>query len=220
MVRFVQHLRSLGAGKRPRSQAAVFDHGYAAIELPWDIGRPQPELIRLAQAGGIGGRVLDIGCGSGENVLYFCRQGLSASGLDLSQKAIAIARRKADERNLRATFMVGDALRLDRLRRTFDTVVDCGLFHVFTEQEKVQLVASVASVLNPNGTYVILTLDRENGPGPWPNGTGADDITDLFGDGWRLDFIRAARFETKFEAPQARAGLRAWIASSTKVLSA
>jgi cyclopropane fatty-acyl-phospholipid synthase-like methyltransferase len=187
---------------------------------PWETGQPQPELVRLAQSGGIRGRVLDIGCGTGENVLYLCERGLVTWGVDLSQKAIEIAHRKAIERGSTATFKVADALQLGSLERTFDTVIDCGLFHVFAEHERTQLVASVAGALNPNGRYVMLTFSRDNGPGPWPHGASADEITETFQDGWHLEFIRPGRFETRFEAPQAREGLIAWLASFSRLPSA
>jgi cyclopropane fatty-acyl-phospholipid synthase-like methyltransferase len=198
----------------------VFDLVYSESVPPWDTGKPQPELVHLAQTGGIGGTVLDIGCGSGENVLHLCEQGLTVCGADVSHKAIEIAKGKADERGLKPTFVVGDALNLARLEKTFDTVLDCGLFHVFTVEERKQLAARVASVLSPNGKYVILTISRDNGPGPWPHGESADEITEIFHVGWRLEFIRPARFQTRWAEPQARAGLRAWLASFSRLPSA
>ena len=211
--------RRLGRfGRRPsdqgsRSPSAIFDHGYSEIALPWDIGRPQPEIVRLAEGGGLRGTILDIGCGSGENVLFLRASGLEATGLDLSAKAIEIAHRKASERGLDAQFVVGDALRLGTLEKTYDTILDCGLFHLFARQERSKLASSVAGALKPGGSYVILTVSSENPPGPWPRGETAEEITDVFQPGWILDFIRPARFDTVFEEAAASDGLSAWLAS-------
>ena len=47
----------------------LFEQMYQG-QAPWDTGRPQPEIIKLAEAGQIRGSVLDVGCGTGENLLY------------------------------------------------------------------------------------------------------------------------------------------------------
>src|SRR5438876_6700630 len=97
---------------------------------PWEIGRPQPALTELAEAGAVHGRVLDVGCGTGEHVLMAARLGLPATGVDIAPTAIASAQRKAGERGLAARFLVWDALELAALGELFDTVLDCGLFHI------------------------------------------------------------------------------------------
>ena len=57
----------------------------------WDIGRPQPAFLALAEAGAIAGRVLDVGCGTGEHVLMCAGLGLEATGVDISAAAISAA---------------------------------------------------------------------------------------------------------------------------------
>src|SRR2546423_11765220 len=96
---------------------------------PWDIGRPQPAFAHLAETGQVTGSVLDVGCGTGEHALMAARLGLAATGVDISPSALAIARRKAAERNLAARFLVHDVLDLANLDERFDVALDCGLFH-------------------------------------------------------------------------------------------
>jgi 2-polyprenyl-3-methyl-5-hydroxy-6-metoxy-1,4-benzoquinol methylase len=129
-----------------RREGRSWDASYTDGTAPWDIGRPQPAFVRLATKAAIGGEVLDAGCGTGENALLAAGLGLRVLGVDLAQTAISIARQKAAERALDAEFMVADALHLDRLGRTFDTVLDCGLFHTFDAAERLAYVASLASV--------------------------------------------------------------------------
>lgn len=120
---------------------------------PWDIGRPQKEFVRLEGAGEIVGSVLDVGCGTGENALFLAVKGHVVWGVDFSPIAIEKARYKATERNLNVTFLTQNALELHTLGRTFDTVVDSGLFHVLDDEERPQFVNNLASVLNRYGTY-------------------------------------------------------------------
>src|SRR5262245_49441360 len=76
---------------------------------PWDIGRPQPAFQSLADAGALKGRVLDVGCGTGEHALMAAALGLDATGVDLATNALAAAERKARERGLTARFIRHDA---------------------------------------------------------------------------------------------------------------
>jgi 2-polyprenyl-3-methyl-5-hydroxy-6-metoxy-1,4-benzoquinol methylase len=96
---------------------------------PWDIGRPQPTISRLASRGVFAGEVLDAGCGSGEHMLLVASLGLSVLGVDVAETALAMARKKASDRGLEVEFATADALHLERLGRRFDAVLDYGLFH-------------------------------------------------------------------------------------------
>jgi ubiquinone/menaquinone biosynthesis C-methylase UbiE len=111
-----------------------FDAAYLGPP-PWDIGRPQRAFYELAEAGAFRGRVLDVGCGTGEQALMAAGLGLEAIGVDLAPTAIGIARDKARDRGLQARFVVADALDLATLGERFDTVLDCGLFHIFADPE-------------------------------------------------------------------------------------
>ena len=119
---------------------------------PWDIPGPQPAVVGLEESGKIQGSVLDTGCGTGENALYLASRGHEVWGLDFTPVAIERATRKARERGLNVNFQVGDALRLDQLGRTFDTVTDCGLFHTFGDEERPLYVSGLATVVRPGGS--------------------------------------------------------------------
>ena len=115
-----------------------WDEAYAAsTPAPWDIGRPQPAFVRLAEQGLLAGRVLDSGCGTGENTLRAAARGATATGVDLSARAIAKARAKAAERGLAARFETGDVLRLGDLGLTAEVIIDSGVFHVFDDEARV-----------------------------------------------------------------------------------
>ena len=137
-------------GRRPTSHERMsglpWDASYRDGPAPWDIGRPQPAVVRLASGGGFAGAVLDAGCGSGENALHVAALGLPVLGVDVAETALAIAREKATARGIEAEFAAADALQLECLGRRFQTVLDCGLFHTLDGDERPRYVASLASV--------------------------------------------------------------------------
>ena len=146
--------------------SADWDSSYQDNVPTWDIGRPQPAFVRLADRGLLTGRVLDAGCGTGEHVLLAAARGAAAMGVDLSVVAIEKARGKAAERGLTARFEVADALHLERLGESFDTITDSGLFHVFDDADRARYVTSLASIIEPGGTYYMMCFsDRQ--PGVW-----------------------------------------------------
>src|SRR4051812_36360622 len=138
------------SGRRPtsheRQAGQPWDASYVDGAAPWDTGRPQPAIVRLAGEGAFPGPVLDAGCGTGENALHVASLGLSVVGVDVAETAVSIARDKAAARGLDAEFVVADALRLDGLGRVFETVLDCGLFHSLDSEERRDYAASLASV--------------------------------------------------------------------------
>jgi cyclopropane fatty-acyl-phospholipid synthase-like methyltransferase len=187
-----------------------WDSAYeAGSHPPWDIGRPQPAFVRLADGGLLSGRVLDAGCGSGEQALLAAARGADAVGVDVSPRAIERARRKADERGLTVRFEVADALSLGGLGLIFDTVVDSGLFHVFDDADRSRYVSSLAEVLAPGGTcYLMCFSDRQPGT-MGPRRVRQEELRTAFSDGWAVSAIVAEAFEVNlgFGAPEAQAWL-------------
>jgi cyclopropane fatty-acyl-phospholipid synthase-like methyltransferase len=180
---------------------------------PWDIGRPQPAFLELADAGALRGRVLDVGCGTGEHALMAAERGLDTTGIDAAPAAIAIAQAKARERGLTVRFAVWDALDLGSLSERFDTVLDSGLFHVFGDDDRARFVESLASVTEPGARYHLLCFsDRQ--PGDWgPRRISQEEIRSSFARGWRVDSIEAATFDVTLDP----AGVQAWHAAITRI---
>src|SRR3984957_10616543 len=100
--------------------APDWDSSYSGTPPPWDIGRPQPAFVHLAGAGALTGALLDAGCGTGEHTILAAREGARSLGIDVSPRAIGVARQKADDRGVEASFRVLDALRLVTLGEVFD----------------------------------------------------------------------------------------------------
>jgi cyclopropane fatty-acyl-phospholipid synthase-like methyltransferase len=176
---------------------------------PWDIGRPQPSFVMLAEAGKLQGRVLDVGCGTGEHVLLAASHGAEAMGVDVAELAIERARAKAQQRGIRATFEVGDVLHLDGLRRPFDVITDSGVFHVFDDEQRPVYIKSLMSALRPEGMYYMMCFsDRQ--PGDWgPRRVSQAELRAAFVDGWSIKSIEPAKFAVTIDDN----GAEAWLAT-------
>ncbi len=199
------------ATSHERRYGRTWDASYRDGPPPWDIGQPQPVVVRLASEGGFAGAVLDAGCGTGENTLHIASLGLPVLGVDVADTALAIARQKAADRGIEAKFAAGDALQLERLGRTFETVLDCGLFHTFDGHERTQYVASVASVTGRDGTlYVLCFSDEGLDIGPHP--VSEKELREAFNirNGWDVATIEPDRIRTRFHDDH---GAPAWVAT-------
>ena len=176
-----------------------WDEAYTQGWAPWDIGRPQPVFVRLADGGEFTSPVLDSGCGTGEHALMLVEHGLEVLGVDVAPTAIGRAREKAAERGLSIDFEVGDVLALDRLGRRFATVLDSGVFHTFDDADRPRYVASLASVLEPGGVIHLLCFS-EHTPGDWgPRRVTQAELRIAFSDGWEVERIEPARFDVREE---------------------
>jgi SAM-dependent methyltransferase len=206
-----------------------FEAGYQAGGVPWDIGAPQPEVVTLAEEGEIVGDVLDVGCGTGENALYLASLGRRVLGVDAAPTAIARAREKAAARGfipglpppreaglgrgLPPAFLVADALDLGRLRRRFETVLDCGLFHTFEPDERRLYAQSLCEVLSSGGTLHLLCFSDEEPPGPGPRRIAQHELGDAFRGIFVITRLRPGRLASTFHP----GGARAWVATLTMI---
>ena len=207
------------AGRVPTSHerqvGLPWDASYQEGLAPWDIGRPQPAVVRLGSDGAFTGAVLDAGCGTGENTLHVAALGLSVVGVDVAPTAISIARAKAAERRLDAVFAVADAFALESLGRTFDTVLDSGLFHTFDDDERTHYAASLARATRPDARLYVLCF-RDDGPDTGPHPVSEQELRAAFcpSVGWDVVAIEPDRVLTTFHDDH---GAPAWLATIERV---
>jgi ubiquinone/menaquinone biosynthesis C-methylase UbiE len=194
-----------------RDLVAEFEAAYATTP-PWDIGRPQPAFAWLAAERRLAGRALDVGCGTGEHVLMAAEAGCDAVGIDISSTAIRLAEAKAEERGTPARFIVGDARQLESLGEKFDVVLDCGLFHVFDDEDRLPFVDSLARVVRPGGSYFMLCFSEAEPAGWGPRRVTQAEIRAAFARGWRVESIEPTELHVTIRAEPARS----WFASITR----
>jgi SAM-dependent methyltransferase len=175
-------------------RAHAWDDSYAGPAPPWDIGRPQPAFLRLAEGGSFVGRLLDAGCGTGEHTILAAGHGARVLGIDLSPRAIGVAAGKAAQRGVDARFEVLDARDLPALGETFDTIIDSGLFHVFDGADCASYVRALHEVLRPDGhLHLMCFSDRQ--PGDWgPRRVTEEELRRSFEVGWRVRSLTSDRF--------------------------
>ena len=192
-----------------------WDASYQDGPAPWDIGQPQPAIVRLASAGGFAGAVLDAGCGTGENALHIASLGLSVLAVDVAETALAIAREKAAERGTEVEFAAADAFQLKRLGRMFQTVLDSGLFHTFEGDERTRYVASLASVTEHDGTLYLLCFS-DDVPDTGPHPIRQEELRAAFDptSGWNVAAIEPDRIQTRYHDDD---GAPAWFATIKRI---
>ncbi len=139
---------------------------------PWDVGGAQPALSALLDEYPPTGRVLDVGCVSGDLAISVAQRGLSVLVIDFVEAAIAHARSMAanlpPDISRRLEFRIGDALHPSGLGQPFGAVVDSGFLHLFDPEERDRFANELAGALRPGGRYYLLefavTVPGDNSP--------------------------------------------------------
>jgi cyclopropane fatty-acyl-phospholipid synthase-like methyltransferase len=196
----------------PVPDRSTFEAMYAG-QAPWDIGKPQKPFI--ARADQITGTILDAGCGTGDTALFFAGRGCKVTGIDFLEVPIQRAQRKATERGVQATFLIKDATMLRDWSERFDDVIDSGLFHVFSDADRLQYVAGLAHVIRPGGKIYIACFSDEEPGTQGPRRVSEPELRAAFATGWTIESIRAIRFETRpdfTEITFSAGGPKAWFA--------
>lgn len=203
----------------PVHDRSSFENIYAG-QPRWEINRPQQAILDMADK--IIGSVLDSGCGTGENALFFANRGQKVTGIDFLAEPINLAKQKATERGLTATFLVMDALALVELPEVFDNVIDSGLFHIFGDEDRRRYVEGLASVLKPGGRMFLLCFSDEEPGDQGPRRVSRNEIEDAFAEGWVVESIEPSRYEVRPDPNDISfqdGGPRAWLVVARRVAS-
>ena len=150
---------------------------------PWDTGVSPPELMAFIHSHPPG-RALDLGCGTGTNVITLAQHGWQASGVDFVPRAIRQAQRKVQALHLQVDLRVGDASRMAGLEGPFDLVLDMGCFHGLQPEDRRRYLDNLVNRLGAGGTYLMYGFLAAPGVG----GRGVSPA-DLQAFGERLELI-------------------------------
>jgi len=194
----------------------MFENLYAG-KAPWDIGKPQPVFVNAADD--VKGSVLDAGCGTGDIALYFAKRGHKVTGIDFLPVPIERAKKKSAERSVPATFLVLDALHLDSLPEQFDSVIDCGLFHGFSDEDRQRYVAGLAGVTKRGGRLFLLCFSDQEPGEQGPRRISERELRTAFAEGWEIESIEPVRIEIRADLEGfsfSPGGPKAWFASMTR----
>ncbi len=191
---------------------STFESAYAG-QAPWDIGKPQKPFIDVADR--IAGTVLDAGCGTGDTALFLAGRGCKVTGIDFLDVPIQRAKRKAAERGVQAAFLVKDALTLKDWTERFDNVIDSGLFHVFSDEDRRRYVEGLATVLKPGGRLFLLCFSDEEPGAQGPRRVSKDELHAAFASGWAVESVQPVRVEVRPDLKDmsfSEGGPKAWFA--------
>jgi cyclopropane fatty-acyl-phospholipid synthase-like methyltransferase len=190
----------------------TFENFYAG-PAPWDIGRPQKQFTAIADR--VTSPVLDAGCGTGEHALFFAAQGHRVVGIDFAEVAIRRARHKAAERGLWVEFLVKNATKLAEWSQRFASVIDCGLFHVFSDDDRRRYVVGLAHVVEMGGRVFLMCFNDEEPGNEGPRRVSKQELHDAFADGWEVESVEPVQIEINpafTEVKFTEGGPRAWFA--------
>ena len=215
-------------------EARAFDNAYQGTPT-WDLGRPQPAVLRLVDSGLVVGDVLDVGCGTGQHTRLLAAQGHRVLGVDFSARAIALARDSAARQLVQwpggtgaqeadrvsgsmvdrpvPEFIVADVRSLAGIGRSFDTVLDVGCFHTLQPHDRGVYAASIHHVLRPGGRLLLLCWSDRNAFGYGPERISRRDIQSTFGAGWVIETLTAETLDTRMESTL----VHAWLAVVRRV---
>jgi cyclopropane fatty-acyl-phospholipid synthase-like methyltransferase len=191
---------------------ATFEHYYAG-QVPWDIGKPQGPFAAVADQ--ITSPVLDAGCGMGDTALFFAARGRRVTGIDFVEEPIRRARAKAAARGLTVEFLVKDALTLGHGGERFASVIDSGLFHVFSDDDRRRYIQGLAQVVEPGGRLFVMCFSDEEPRTAGARRVSRQELYDAFADGWEVESVQAARFEVNpafTDVTFSEGGPKAWFA--------
>ena len=147
-----------------------FQERYQENDTPWELNRADRHLVSVIENVPIKpGKALDIGCGTGDNVIWLAKHNFDASGCDISPHALATARTKATTAAAECQFSEKDFLEHDIINAPFNFIFDRGCFHSVPEEMRPHFASRVASLLEDDGTWLSLIgnadeVREEEGP--------------------------------------------------------
>ena len=144
-----------------------FQIRYLRSNPPWDTGISPPELVQFLEAHKPG-RALDLGCGTGTNVITMAQHGWNATGVDFAWNAIRSAKKKARNVRGKAKFYVEDVTHLKHAKGPFDLVLDIGCYHTLSSEERTAYLQQLPTLLKEGSTYLLYAFFKEpgeDGPG-------------------------------------------------------
>src|SRR2546430_7807778 len=116
---------------------------------------------------------------------------------DVCSSDLAAAPRKAAERSLIVKFLVKDALKLHEWTERFDNVLDSGLFHVFSDADRIRYVRGLKTVLNPGGRLFLLCFSDATPGTEGPRRVSQSELRHAFADGWEIESLEPVRLEIR-----------------------
>ncbi|MDT8307816.1 MAG: methyltransferase domain-containing protein [Anaerolineae bacterium] len=163
---------------------------------PWEMDKPREELVAMVESGEIQPcRAIDLGCGTGDNVIFLAQHGFDAVGVDLSARAIAQAQERAAAAGVSPSFVTGDVTDLNGVAGSFDLVIDYGcLGCVLSAPAREQYVETLLRLARPGSDYLLLNFAHkaDNRFNLIPVALRPGEVDRLLGDAFAVEAYESA----------------------------
>jgi 2-polyprenyl-3-methyl-5-hydroxy-6-metoxy-1,4-benzoquinol methylase len=180
-------------------------------EIPWNSEIPPPLLTQCVTSGRIRkGKAVELGCGTGNYVMYLASLGFDATGVDISDTAVSLAGKNASEKGLSCHFIAADILGdMSMVRGPFDFAYDWQVLHHIFPEHRETYMKNVFSLLKPQGQYLSLCFSEESsqfgGAGKYRTTplqtvlyfSSEDELTSLFSPFFAIEEMRTVDIEGK-----------------------
>ena len=186
-----------------------FQERYENGQTPWEINRVDSNLVIMITEAGIKPcKVLDIGCGTGDNSIWLAEQGFEVSGCDASRLAIEAAMEKSGRAWVECSFFEADFLREKSSTSLYSLLFDRGCFHCFDEpDQRLQFVKNCSSLLKEDGLWISLIGNSdEERQKHGPPQMSASEITAVVEPYFEILMLESGIFDSDLETPP-----RAWL---------
>lgn len=132
--------------------------------IPWNIETPPDILQNIVKTEKVKPcKVIELGCGTGNYVIYLSASGFIATGVDISKTAIEMARNSAVKRKFQCNFIVADVLsEMTEVQDTFDFAYDWELLHHIFPQDREKYMKNLYRLLNPEGQYLSVCFSEKS----------------------------------------------------------
>ncbi|MDJ0269615.1 MAG: methyltransferase domain-containing protein [Aigarchaeota archaeon] len=179
---------------------SFWDMAYLTGLAPWDSGEPLRELVEMVKRGMIKpSKVLDIGCGTGSNVVFLASKGFETHGLDISRVALAKASKRAAAKGVKCFLHHLDFRDADKVSKLgdFDLAIDVGCYHSLPNgADRLRYINSLNKVLRKGGEYFLWCFVRGKSFSWGPPGVYENEIEQNYRE--RYDILESHRINTPF----------------------
>ena len=174
-----------------------WDERYEKGDTPWDTGQPSSELQRvIAEAAIAPCRAIDLGCGTGTNAVWLAQQGFDVTAVDVSPRAVEMARRRAEAAGVRAHFLVADLTRPPpELAGPFDFLFDRGCYHVVRREDVTAYAEALRRLTRPGALGLVLAGNAREPHDPGPPVVTEEQIRSELGTLFEIVRLREFRFD-------------------------
>jgi 2-polyprenyl-3-methyl-5-hydroxy-6-metoxy-1,4-benzoquinol methylase len=174
---------------------------YKNKAVPWDVGQAEDALVKLINSDFIKPcKVLEIGCGTGNDAIFMAKKGFDVTAIDISKTAIEEAKKRAEKAGVHCNFLAEDIAELKSVSDKFDFLYDRACFHFIPEEKRDKYIQAAKKLLVKDGCFVLI-VSSEKDPVKGPYQFSKDDIKQLFGKDFDILEIKLITLEQHKEKP-------------------